>query len=29
MITTVLNPKRFEKVAYIKTIHNKGVISSS
>jgi len=29
LITTVLNPKRFEKVAYIKSIHIKGVISPS
>jgi len=28
-ITTALNPKLFEKVAYIKSIHIKGVISSS
>jgi len=28
LITTALNPKRFEKVAYIKSIHIKGVISS-
>jgi len=29
LITTALNPKLFEKVAYIKSIHMKGVISSS
>jgi len=29
LITTVLNPKLFEKVAYIKSIYTKGVISSS
>jgi len=29
LITTTLNPKLFEKVAYIKSIHIKGVISSS
>jgi len=28
-ITTALNPKFFEKVAYIKSIHIEGVISSS
>jgi len=29
LITTALNPKLFRKVAYIKSIHIKGVISSS
>jgi len=29
LINTALSPKRFEKVAYIKSIHIKGVISSS
>jgi len=29
LITTALNPKRFDKVAYIKSIHIKGVIASS
>jgi len=29
LITTVLNPKPFENVAYIKSIHIKGVVSSS
>jgi len=29
LITTAVSPKRFEKVAYIKSIHIKGVISSS
>ena len=29
LMTTALNPKLFEKVAYIKSIHIKGVISSS
>jgi len=29
LITTALNLKRFEKVAYIKSIHIKGAISSS
>jgi len=29
LITTALNPKLFEKRAYIKSIHIKGVISSS
>jgi len=28
-VTTALNPKLFENVAYIKSIHIKGVISSS
>jgi len=29
LITTALNPKRFDKVAYIKSVHIKGVIASS
>jgi len=29
LITTALNPKLFEKIAYIKRIHIKGLISSS
>jgi len=29
LITTALNPKLFEKMAYIKSIHITGVISSS